>query len=219
MLVCDQLGSTPATHYIQRVPAPSDCWGIFFFSFFKFSLKRNCQQLVSQQSLLARAALHLVTSKKDLNIRFKALGQNFFWKSKCWKQEYNVACGGLKLLGITKSIFSKKKIPGKNNWNQEPRTLWFSCAHWWHGTSMTEKCYVWWNLKLVITHCSFSKVGILFGIFLITTGQEGPGCSPRNQTLFSCKLVSLFSYARKQRPERVTQVFEGLFVGTTFKIL
>lgn len=134
MLVCDQLGSTPATHYSQRVPAPFDCWGIFFFLFQVFT-KRNCKQLVSQQSLLTRAALHLVTSKNDLKIRFKASGQNFFGKSKCWKQEYNVACGGLKLLvfqGLhSLTIFSKKKILGKNNWNQEPGPSWFSCAHWW----------------------------------------------------------------------------------------
>lgn len=84
---------------------------------------------------------------------------------------------------------------------------------------MTEKCYVWWKLKIVITHCSFRKVGILFDIFLITTGKTGRGCSPRNQTLFSCKLVALFSYARKQRPGLITQVFQGLFLITTFKIL
>ena len=55
--------------------------------------------------------------------------------------------------------------------------------------------------------------------FSLRRGKTGRGCSPRHQTLFSCKLVALFSYARKQRPGLVTQVFQGLFLITTFKIL
>ena len=84
---------------------------------------------------------------------------------------------------------------------------------------MEHRYYVRWKLKSVLTHCSSSKVGILFGIFLITAGPDRRVCSPRNQILFSRKFVALFSWVHKQRPGLVTQVFESLFVVTTFRIL